>query len=57
MQVGHLYIIKKNGHSYPQKGDIVICLRTNGSWLFTGYNIKSMVTHHYQNDCVEELCK
>ena len=57
MQIGHLYIIKKNGHSYPQKGDIVICLRTNGSWLFTGYNIKSMVTHHYQNDYVEELCK
>ena len=57
MKIGHLYIIKKNGHSYPQLGDIVICLRTNGSWLFTGYNIKSMVTHHYHNQHVEELCK
>jgi hypothetical protein len=57
MRVGHLYIIKENRHSYQQLGDIVICLRTNGSWLFTGYNIKSMVTHHYHNEHVEVLCK
>ena len=57
MQVGHLYIIKENRHTYQQLGDIVICLKTNGSWLFTGYNINSMVTHYYYNEHVEKLCK
>ena len=57
MQIGHLYIINKDRHSYPQIGDIVICLKINGSWLFTGYNIRSMVTHHYEIDQVEEVCK
>lgn len=57
MQVGHLYIVTHNRHTDWQMGNIVLCLKTNGSWIFTGYNIKTMRTHHYHNEHVEEVCK
>jgi len=57
MRVGHLYRIVQNRHTDWQMGNIVICLKTNGSWIFTGYNVKTMRTHHYHNEHVELVCE
>jgi len=60
MQIGKLYKVIKNGHSYPQVGDIVVVTdlwSVLGSSYFTGINLRTGQTHHYCIDYVEVLCQ
>jgi hypothetical protein len=58
MKVGTLYKVIRNGHTYPQVGDIVVFLGKNtGNRLMTGLNLRTGIEHHYFMENLEALCK
>ncbi len=58
MQVGTLYKVIKNGHSYPQVGDIVVLTGKNtGNRVITGLNLRTGKRHHYFLKNLEVLCE
>lgn len=53
-----MYKVIRNGHTYPQVGDIVVFLGKNtGNRLITGLNLRTGIEHHYFMENLEALCK
>ena len=61
MKIGTLYKVIRNGHTYPQVGDIVVVTERDpeciNRWYFTGINLRTGQTHHYCINYVEILCE
>ena len=60
MQVGKLYKVTRNSHTYQQVGDIVICVFVHKvsehfNDLFMGLNLKTKKIHNYWIYNVEEV--
>ncbi len=47
MQIGDICRVIKNGHTKPQKGDLIMITRTVGSVYVEGTNLRTNTTHHY----------
>tara|TARA_R110002110_G_scaffold136727_1_gene321636 strand:- start:246 stop:416 length:171 start_codon:yes stop_codon:yes gene_type:complete len=56
MKIGKLYKVIKNGHSYPQVGDVVVFVgKLTKNRLITGLNLRTGKRHHYFLENLEEL--
>lgn len=55
MQVGTLYKVIKNDHTYPQVGDVVVLIKPLGN-MFEGLNLRTNIHHHYFFESMEVLC-
>jgi len=56
MKTGKLYKVIRNGHSYPQVGDVVVFTGKNtGNRVITGLNLRTGKRHHYFLENLEEL--
>ncbi|QDP62018.1 MAG: hypothetical protein GOVbin1807_17 [Prokaryotic dsDNA virus sp.] len=62
MEIGKLYKVIRNGHTYPQVGDVIMYVQglyrgDMRSVYFTGLNLRTMKQHHYKYEDVEVLCE
>ena len=59
MKTGKLYKVIRNGHSNPQVGDVVVCLKKLKicSIYILGLNLRTKKRHHYVISNLEELCQ
>jgi len=57
MKTGKLYKVIHNGHTYPQVGDVIVCLeKVSGSDNYLlGLNSRTNKRHHYNICNLEEL--
>ena len=47
MQIGDICKVIKNGHTKPQKNDLIIITRKVGSVYVEGINLRTNTRHHY----------
>ena len=59
MKIGTLYKVIRNGHTYPQVGDVIACLKQVGGvdLYLLGLNLRTNKRHHYHIDNLEVICK